>query len=53
MHPNSEMKGFLQEHMEFDQMIDEVMTAWEMLAERETGKRSQEEDKGGEIFLQT
>ena len=27
VHPNLEMGGFLWEHMEFDWMIDEVMTA--------------------------
>ena len=34
--PTKEMKGFFREHMEFDHMTDEVMTAWEMIAESYT-----------------
>ena len=36
VHPNLEIKGLLWEHMEFDLMKDEVMTAWEMIVEHET-----------------
>ena len=35
MNPALEMTGFLQENMEFDQIIDEVMKDWDMLSERE------------------
>ena len=34
--PTPEIKGFFQEHMEFDQITDAVMTACEMLVRRET-----------------
>ena len=36
MRPTKDMNGFLQEHMEFDHMIDKVVMAWEIISERDS-----------------
>ena len=43
-HPAPDMKVFFQENMEFGHMTEEVMMAWEMLAELE----AKEEEAGRE-----
>ena len=42
VHPDPEIKVLLRKHMEFDGMTDEVITSWEILAERE----AEEEEPG-------
>ena len=46
--PTKEMKYFFQEHMEFEHMVDQVLTAWMMLAER---KAEEVEEGSGERWL--
>ena len=36
LNPTNETKGLLLEHMEFDWMIDEAMTAWDIIYEWDT-----------------